>query len=73
MSDTKLTVNSSEFPIDHFEDLPPHSMSFYPPNSTEIMRLDKDGMIFMGKRITDAGEAYEAWMKVMAMMQGIEE
>jgi hypothetical protein len=37
------------------------------------MRLDKEGMIFLGQRITDAGEAYAAWMKTMetmAMMQG---
>ncbi len=41
------------------------------PNSPEIMRLDKDGMIFMGERITDAGQAYAAWMKAMSMMQGV--
>jgi len=27
-------------------------------------------MVFMGERITDAGEAYAAWMKAMAIMQG---
>ncbi len=47
----------------------PPSFSFCPQGSSEIMRIDKDGMIFLGERITDAGEAYEAWMKTMAMMQ----
>ena len=64
----KLTVSNDELtaPIG---DIAPGYLSFRPQNSTEIMRLDKKGMVFMGERITDAGEAYEAWMKTMALMQ----
>lgn len=47
-------------------------MTLRPSNGVEIMRIDKEGMVFMGQRITDAGEAYEAWMKTMDMMQGRE-
>lgn len=32
----------------------------------EVLRLDKDGMLYQGTRIEDAGEAYAAWMDVMS-------
>ncbi len=69
---TKLTVDTGELPvgISSASDIAPHSFIFRPQDNQEIMRLDKDGMVFMGERITDAGEAYAAWMKTMAMMQG---
>ena len=73
MTDTKLIVNTKDLPAGIFsgDDIAPHSfLIFKPQNNQEIMRLDKEGMIFMGERITDAGEAYAAWMKTMAMMQG---
>lgn len=60
MTDTKLTVNTGELP----------SLTFYSQNSAEILRLDEEGMVFMGERIKDAGEAYAAWMKAMAIVQG---
>jgi hypothetical protein len=68
---TKLTVDTGELPagILSASDIAPRSFIFRPQDSQEIMKLDKEGMVFMGKRITDAGEAYEAWMKTMAMMQ----
>ena len=70
--DTKLIVNNEDLSAGIFSsaDIAPHSfVIFQPQNSQEIMRLDKEGMIFLGQRITDAGEAYAAWMKTMAMMQ----
>ena len=69
---TKLTVDTGELPvgISFASDIAPHSFIFRPQDSQEIMRLDKEGMVFMGQRITDAGEAYEAWTKTMAIMQG---
>lgn len=45
-------------------------MTLRTQNTPEVMRIDKDGMVYMGRRITDAGEAYEAWLKTMALMQG---
>jgi len=71
MTDIKLTVDTGELPvgISFASDIAPHSFIFQPQNDQEIMRLDKEGMIFLGQRITDAGEAYAAWMKTMAMMQ----
>ena len=74
MSERKMTGNEYTLNIDKFSaaivpSSGPTSFSFCQQGSAEIMRLDKDGMVFMGERITDAGEAYEAWMKTMAMMQ----
>jgi len=72
MTDNKLTVNTGDLPagILSASDIRPKSFSFRPQNSPEILRLDEEGMTFMGARITDAGEAYAAWMKAMAIMQG---
>jgi hypothetical protein len=36
------------------------------PDSREIMRLDKNGMIYKGHRIDDAGEAHRAFLEVMS-------
>lgn len=35
----------------------------------EIMRLDKDGMIYKGKRIEDAGEAHRLFLEVLELMK----
>ena len=73
MTASKLIVDTEELPASIFSsaDITPHTfVTFGKQDGQEIMRLDKDGMIFMGERITDAGEAYAAWMKTMAMMQG---
>lgn len=69
---TKLTVNTGELPtgILSASDIAPSYFSCHSQNGQEIMRLDKEGMVFMGERITDAGQAYAAWMKAMSMMQG---
>jgi hypothetical protein len=70
--DTKLIVKNEDLPAGIFSsaDIAPHSFVIFQPQNEEIMRLDKDGMVFLGQRITDAGEAYAAWMKAMAIMQG---
>jgi hypothetical protein len=34
-----------------------------------ILTIDKEGFVYLGKRITDAGEAYTAWMETMAVMK----
>jgi hypothetical protein len=73
MTASKLIVNTEDLPAGIFSsaDITPHAfVIFQPQDSYEIMRLDKEGMIFMGERITDAGEAYAAWVQTMAMMQG---
>ena len=36
-----------------------------PSNGTEVLRLTKDGFIYMGKTIEDTGEAYRLFMSVM--------
>ena len=73
MTDTKVIVNAGDLPAGMLSsaDIAPHTfVTFGKQDNQEIMRLDKEGMIFMGVRITDAGEAYAAWMKAMAIMQG---
>ena len=47
---------------------PANTINFY-AGDKEVMRLDEEGIIFMGERITDAGEAYKAFAKTMNMMQ----
>ena len=43
-----------------------NTIKFCTENGTnEVMRLDKDGMIYKGKRIEDGGEAYKAFLDVM--------
>lgn len=39
----------------------------------EILRIDKEGMVYMGQRVKDAGEAYEAWMKTMKLLRDMAE
>jgi hypothetical protein len=34
-----------------------------------VLVLDKDGMIYKGQRIEDAGEAHRVWLEVMAMLK----
>lgn len=34
----------------------------------EILRIDKEGMVYMGQRVKDAGEAYEAWIKTLKLI-----
>lgn len=36
--------------------------------SDPVLVLDKDGMLYRGKRIEDAGEAHRAFLEVMALM-----
>lgn len=71
MTDIKLTVNIRDLTGGICaSDIGPKFFLFRPQNSPEILRLDEEGMTFMGERITDAGAAYAAWMKTMAIMQG---
>jgi hypothetical protein len=39
------------------------------PNYTEILRITKEGFIYKGELIEDAGEAYKVWMEVMEQMR----
>ncbi len=39
------------------------------PETKEVLRLDAEGFVYLGKRIQDAGEAYNAWMEVMGLMK----
>ena len=34
-----------------------------------VLNLDKEGFIYLGERITDAGKAYDIWMEVMLKMK----
>ena len=43
---------------------------FFVDGNTEILRIDKDGFVFKGERIADAGEAYKAFMETMRIIQG---
>lgn len=45
------------------------SVIFQGANRAEILRLDKDGFVFKGQRIEDAGEAHRAWMEAMQTIQ----
>lgn len=47
----------------------PSSYIVFFSGQNEILRLDKDGMVFMGERITDAGKAYDAFMEAMHILQ----
>jgi hypothetical protein len=38
-------------------------------NAVEILRLDRSGMTYKGKRIEDAGEAHKAFLEAMACMK----
>ena len=69
MTDNEYTLNIDKFSAPIAAPIDPGLLVFYKPNNKEIMRLDKDGMVYLGQRIHDAGEAYEAWMKTMAIMQ----
>jgi len=47
-----------------------NTFKFFTGNSlTEVMRLDKDGMIYKGNRIEDAGEAHKTFLDVMHEMK----
>jgi hypothetical protein len=40
-------------------------------NYTEVLRITKDGFIYKGELIEDAGEAYKVWMEVMEQMKAV--
>jgi hypothetical protein len=49
---------------------PQNSIFFNCGASAEpVLVLDKDGMIYKGQRIEDAGEAHRVFLEVMAMMK----
>jgi hypothetical protein len=37
-------------------------------NYTEVLKITKEGFIYKGKLIEDAGEAYKVWMEAMEQM-----
>lgn len=51
-------------------DIEPHIVFNCDVENKEIMRLDKDGMIYKGQRIEDGGEAHRAFLDVMRLMDG---
>jgi len=48
---------------------PQNSIFFNCGASKAVLVLDKDGMIYKGQRIEDAGEAHRAFLEVMTMMK----
>ena len=48
---------------------PSSSIFFNCGAAKAVLVLDKDGMIYKGQRIEDAGEAHRAWLEVMAMLK----
>lgn len=45
----------------HAPNFEPNNIVFYAGTGTEILRLDKDGMLYKGERVLDAGQAYTAF------------
>jgi hypothetical protein len=48
---------------------PQNSIFFNCGASLAVLVLDKDGMIYKGQRIEDAGEAHRAFLEVMVMLK----
>ena len=60
----------------NFIDNPTKTIEIAPANTITfnivgeaVLNLDKDGFTYLGERITDAGKAYDIWMKVMLKME----
>ena len=60
----------------NFIDNPTETIEIAPANTITfnilgeaVLNLDKDGFTYLGQRITDAGKAYDIWMKVMLKME----
>jgi hypothetical protein len=47
------------------------SMVFNNNDATEVLRITKEGFIYKGELIEDAGEAYKVWMEVMEQMHTV--
>jgi hypothetical protein len=63
------TCKESEYVIkDTFDD--PPALCFFPNGNIEqpILVVDEEGMIYKGKRVKDAGEAYKAFMETMDLI-----
>jgi hypothetical protein len=48
---------------------PSSSIFFNCGAAKALLVLDKDGLIYKGQRIEDAGEAHRAWLEVMVMLK----
>lgn len=66
MSDTFTLATSESTPLLTLSST--RQITFHAGASTEIMRLDEQGMTYKGQRIEDAGEAHRAFLEVMAQM-----
>jgi hypothetical protein len=44
------------------------SIHFQAGGADDVLVIDRDGMLYKGKRIEDAGEAYAAFMQMMGQM-----
>ena len=45
------------------------SITFNYPADTPILKISKEGFLFKGELINDAGEAHRAFLKVMSLMK----
>ena len=54
--------------IINIEELPPNTVTFN-IEGQDVLVLDGQGMVYNGKRIEDAGEAYRAFLDVMKGMK----
>ena len=66
MSDNK-TFECSYLHINYEE---PSCTQFFCGENIEVLRIDKDGFVFKGERINDAGEAHKAFIEAMRILQG---
>ena len=42
---------------------------YLPDSDPAILVIDKEGIIYKGERVKDAGEAYTAWMETMKLIK----
>jgi hypothetical protein len=63
----KITSLDVHPPIQGIQ-VPAAAFATFTPGGAEIMRIDKDGMVYMGKRIDDAGEAHRAFIDAMGRL-----
>ena len=61
---SELVIRGSDKDINPLKD----TISFL-VKDYEMLRIDKEGIIYRGTRVKDAGEAYTAYMETMKAMQ----
>ena len=63
-----MSATSTDGNLVSFQKQVPNSVIFH-ADGQEVMRLDKDGMLYKGQRIEDAGAAHKAFMEVMGALR----